>query len=599
MANSYENTIMPEKPVEQIKPDAIPVDDKGQPLPDPTENLSSYIAPKGVEELRKAYSEVEVDEDVRKTMEPPQKTGFLRKHRPGKRGYDYYGTPVGSVPNDSNGLKPSPLSELFSEAEALEPDFDLDKIREHVLQQTPEAGSEYRVVETPKLDSSAVKNPNGADGISDDGLKKPEVIKDPNAPKFLELYKESTNTRVIFQSDVQGDEESRQSKAADEAQQIFAEHSQVTKVKKRINKREEKKAIKAAIKAEKKAAKERRKAEKAARKAAKKAARKGITLESPAATSPDEIIKLREETAEKTEEEILQNTAAESVENTADKKIETSEHQKEEARLAEETARAAREEAEKAVTEKAEAEKQLEIANRQKEEAELEAQRTAQEAEKQLKKEKEALQKQKKETKTAQKERVEALIKLDEEKAAAKKAAKEAKSAREEAERLKAELEAMKEAAAQALAQKQEAEEAARIAREEKEKLGDQMRALEQKAAEKSSPVKAEETDDAVSQDKHEQEKETTEKAAEELPELNETDEKPIIKSVMEKYRSEKKNAEEKAISEITSESEPNRKKYKKNESGDIYMNSPTMEVIKRRIAEMEAQLSSENSDVK
>ncbi|MCQ2479254.1 MAG: hypothetical protein MJ120_01340 [Clostridia bacterium] len=259
MANSYENTKMPEKPEVKIKPDAIPVDDKGQPLPDPTENLSNYIAPKGVEELKKSYSEIEVDEDVRETMEPPQRTNFLRKHKPGKRGYEYYGTPSGSIPNDNNGMKPSPLSQLFSEAEALEPDFEINDIRNHVLSNEPVPGSEFVVVETPKLERTDVKE----DATQEDKkeLRRTEVKKDPNAPKFLELYKESTNTKVIYQYD-EAEMEEGFSKPLTDAEALFADNSKAVKPK-NISKKEKKKAIKA----EKRKARERKKAEKAARKA--------------------------------------------------------------------------------------------------------------------------------------------------------------------------------------------------------------------------------------------------------------------------------------------------------------------------------------------
>ncbi len=555
MANSYENTILPENPVGQIKPDAIPVDDKGQPLPDPTESLSSYIAPKGVEELKKTYAEVEVDEDVRKTMEPPQKTGIIRKHRPGKRGYDYYGTPAGSVPNDSNGLKPSPLSKLFSEAEALETDFDLDEIRNHVLQHEHKENGEVKVVETPKLDISAIKNADKADKKSDDELlKKPEVVKDPNAPKFLDMYKESTNTKVVYQSDEQENESVKPLRTVEETQQLFAEHSQVTKAKKRISRREEKKALKAAIKAEKKAAKERRKAEKAARKAAKKAARDGkVSEEAPAITAPDDITVNEDENAAKAEEERIRNAIAETVKEEISKK-------------AEEAVEAAKAEGERLAAEKEEAEKQLEILNRQKEEAELEAQHAAQEAEKRIKKEKEALRKQKKETKAAQKEKEEAILKLGEEKAAAKKAEKEAESARREVEKLKSELEEMRAAAARAIAQKNEAEEAARIAREGKAQFNGEI------SSEKGTYAPAE------------QKNEESEKAPD-----YESEEKPIIKAVMEKYMSENKSSEQKT-------DEENDRKHKNNDNGDIYIGSQSNEVIQRRIEEIESGSSPKSS---
>lgn len=259
MANSYENTKMPEKPEVKIKPDAIPVDDKGQPLPDPTENLSDYIAPRGVEELKKSYSELEVDETVRETMEPPQRNNFLRKRKPNKRGYDFYGTPSTSIPNDNNGLKPSPLSQLFSEAEALEPEFDVDDIKDHVLSKEPVPGSEFMVVETPKLERPDAKDEAKVDDKKE--LQRTEIKKDPNAPKFLDLYKESTNTKVIYQYE-EAEMEDSSAKPLTDAEALFTEHSKIAKAKKNISKKEEKKALKAAIKAEKRKAKERQKSTK-------------------------------------------------------------------------------------------------------------------------------------------------------------------------------------------------------------------------------------------------------------------------------------------------------------------------------------------------
>lgn len=529
MANSYENTIMPEKPEEQLKPDAIPVDDKGQPLPDPTESLSDYIEPKGVEALKKAYSEVEVDETVRETMEPPQRTSFLRKHKPGKRGYDYYGTPAGSVPNDSNGVKPSPLSELFSEAEALEPDFNIDKIKEHVLNSNEELG----VVETPKLDRNGKISGNPFEDESkkdkDDFLKREEVVKDPNAPKFLDAYKESTNTRVIYQSDAQGDAGVSQTRQTEDAGQIFAEHSHVTKAKKKISKREEKKAIRAAIRAEKKKAKERRKAEKAARKAAKK---RGGKPADTSVTSPDEIMKLQTEKL------------------STEKAVQPANPEKEPHKAEVKPA------AEKTDKEKDEAQKQIDEANRRREEAQKEAILAAQEAERLLKEEKEALAEQ-------EKEKQEAIRLLNEEKAAVKKAVEEAKAAREEAEKLRAELESMKTAAAQALRQKQEAEEAAKLIKEEKEKTEKETRKTESKS-------KAEKQKNDSTKEKEKPAGKSSDEASE--------------KPKAEKETSKAKNEKE------TQPSKGRQSAGKKMQ--DVYSNTPTMEIIKRRIAEMEAQLS-------
>ena len=255
MANSYENTKMPERPEITLKPDAIPVDDKGQPLPDPTENLSSYLAPKGIEELRKAYSDVEEDEDVKETMEPPQRANLMRRFRGSKKGYDFYGTPAKSIPNDNNGTKPSPLTELFSEAEALEPNFDIDKIKEHVLQKELAPDSGFQVVETPKLNrqqtEDALQNAIGSNKNPDELLKRTEVVKDPNAPKFLEMYKESTNTKVIYQFNEDGTH-SGKALSSDGAEAVFTESAREAKAKKRLKKKESKKAAKAQKKAEKK-----------------------------------------------------------------------------------------------------------------------------------------------------------------------------------------------------------------------------------------------------------------------------------------------------------------------------------------------------------
>lgn len=343
MANSYENTKMPEKPEVKIKPDAIPVDDKGQPLPDPTENLSNYIAPKGVEELKKSYSELEVDEDVRETMEPPQRANFLRKHKPGKRGYDYYGTPSGSIPNDNNGLKPSPLSQLFSEAEALEPEFEINDIREHVLSDVPTPGSEFMVVETPKLDRADIKE-EAKPGDKKE-LQRTEVKKDPNAPKFLDLYKESTNTKVIYQYS-EAEPENVVSKPLADAEALFAENAYAQK--KGMSKKEAKKARKAAVKAEKRRAKERKKAKK-----------RGVEYIPETAANENSVNPLNSQTA--SVEEIARKAALEAEkrlkkENEAARKVAEEEkkqfiRQLEEEKIvaekATEEARLAREEAEK------------------------------------------------------------------------------------------------------------------------------------------------------------------------------------------------------------------------------------------------------------
>ena len=79
MADGFDKPIMPKKEDKKSSPEAIPVDDKGQPLPDPSENLSGYIVTTGVENLKNTFASVEVDDGVRETMEPPQQMGFIKR----------------------------------------------------------------------------------------------------------------------------------------------------------------------------------------------------------------------------------------------------------------------------------------------------------------------------------------------------------------------------------------------------------------------------------------------------------------------------------------------------------------------------------------
>ena len=106
-----------------------------------------------------------------------------------------------------------------------------------------------KVVETPKLDRAEAKNEEKKS--PDELLKRAEVIKDPNAPKFLEMYKESTNTKVIYQFNEDGTH-SGKALSSDGAEAVFTESSREAKAKKRLKKKESKKAAKAQKKAEKK-----------------------------------------------------------------------------------------------------------------------------------------------------------------------------------------------------------------------------------------------------------------------------------------------------------------------------------------------------------
>ena len=206
MADSYENTIMPERPDDTPQPDIIPVDDKGQPLPDPSEFLGSYVKTKNFNDLKNAYGAAEEDESVKETVEPAQPTGIFRKHRPGKRGYDYYGTPAKSIPNDSNGLSESPLANHFSAAEAIDPEFIEDENGEAVPFEAEEPVVNMSTVMTPQQKSfqTAEEEIDGYNqmiqGRNDEIFKRVDVKKDKDAPSFLDMYKDSTNTNVIYQA---------------------------------------------------------------------------------------------------------------------------------------------------------------------------------------------------------------------------------------------------------------------------------------------------------------------------------------------------------------------------------------------------------------
>ena len=450
MADSYENTKMPDRPEEEIQPDIIPVDDKGQPLPDPSEFLGSYIKPRSLDELQKAYGAAEEDETIKDTMEPVQPTSFFRKHRPGRRGYDYYGTPAGSIPNDSNGLSESPLSKHFTAAEAIDPEFTEDENGEEIpfIQEEPQINMGKVVTPEQKPFDTAEEENDGYNKLLDSKkelFSKPEVKKDKDAPRIMDLYKDSMNTKVIYQAG-QDEESSLGSLSREEATELFKQPQ--TKLSSRKLRREQRRALKEKRKLEKKKEKERRKAEKAAEKARKKAEKAAGKGKAP----------VQEILADKNENN--QKSAAEA------KKAEEIRKSKE----AEEKRIKAQEERRR----KQEEEKRIQ-------QLRLEAKKTVEEAKKQLEKEKaELMRSQQEKMKEQESRNSEALKKLEEEKSAAQKAAQEAKQAREEAERMKAELEKMKLQAENALRQKTAAEEAAKAERQERERLENEAKRREE-----------------------------------------------------------------------------------------------------------------------
>ena len=402
MADSYENTKMPDRPEEEIQPDIIPVDDKGQPLPDPSEFLGSYIKPRSLDELQKAYGAAEEDETIKDTMEPVQPTSFFRKHRPGRRGYDYYGTPAGSIPNDSNGLSESPLSKHFTAAEAIDPEFTEDENGEEIpfIQEEPQINMGKVVTPEQKPFDTAEEENDGYNKLLDSKkelFSKPEVKKDKDAPRIMDLYKDSMNTKVIYQAG-QDEESSLGSLSREEATELFKQPQ--TKLSSRKLKREQRRALKEKRKLEKKKEKERRKAEKAAEKARKKAEKAAGKGKAPVQEIP----------ADKNENN--QKSAAEA------KKAEEIRKSKE----AEEKRIKAQEERRR----KQEEEKRIQ-------QLRLEAKKTVEEAKKQLEKEKaELMRSQQEKMKEQESRNSEALKKLEEEKSAAQKAAQEAKQARRE-----------------------------------------------------------------------------------------------------------------------------------------------------------------------
>lgn len=558
---------IPEKP---LSPEAIPVDDKGQPLPDPSETLSGYIVPGELDSLKKSFAQAEEDEDIKDTMEPPQRTNFFRKHKPGSRGYDYYGTPAGSIPNDSNGLKPSPLTKLFAEAEPFDVVPDEDDELPPELPEEPIF--EAKPVETPKQTSKDINSVSDARELfaqagyrvvdDDPVFTKKEVTRDESAPRLRDLYK--TNTKVIFEAGQNGENIAKQENTApvisENTAELFKEDSKISRTKKRLKKKQERKALKAQIKLEKKKARLQKKADRAAQKAKLKAEKQKSKNKISSSTDTQDIFG---GVKSKTDE-----TAAEKARLQKQEAIEV--------------AKKAKEEAQRAIDE----------ANRQKEEA----QRAAKQAAEKLLEERERNLRQAQsaevERVNSEKQALNAKQKLEEEKAKAEEAAKEAKKALEEAEKIKAELSAMKEAAAAALIQKQEAEEAAQKAREEKARLDEEAkkRKLEEKqrqeelAAKRAARLKREEARKAETEKIRMERDEAIAKAHAEK-------EAAIAKAKAEKEAALAKAKAEKeaAIAKAKQEASLTKNNSK---SKDIYSNSKTADEIKRKIAEMESKLS-------
>lgn len=578
MAKNFENPNLPISSQQPNLTNAISVDDKGQPLPDPTEDLSGYIADSEVKSLEKSFDLAEEDEDVRDTMEPPQTTTFFRKHRSGtSRGYDYYGTPAGSIPNDSNGMKPSPLSKLFSEAEPIETGL----LKEDENTDKPEPGIKNKVVETPKQASKIKKEVDISDLFAQAGysaedpvFKKSTVKMDDDAPRLRDLHK--TNTKVIYQSAADMKEngviKNEPSAPIEETTQLFKEHASVSRAKRRIQKKQERKAIKEQIKLEKKKAKAQKRAEKEARKNRAKAGfeepvKKAVQAPVVSAPTKEELALAREKREQALIAEKNAKLAQEKAIEQLKKEQELAEKEIENARLEAELA------AQKIQEEKERANKKiqetLEMAKKEKEEAKLAAKRAAEEASRQIFEEKEELRRQQemleKASQEREKEEKQILLsthKLEEEKYAAKKAMKDAQEARLEAKKLKMELQAMKDAAEKALAQKQKAEELARAALAEKEKY-------EVVASKRTAPELAQQEED-------------------------------IAARLAARFESgDEKNADLKTKQEQNSLNEPDlaAQKLPLTKKKEALSNSKTADEIKRRIAEMESKLNESQSN--
>ena len=628
---------IPEQPQ---SPEAIPVDDKGQPLPDPSETLSGYIVPGEFDSLKKSFAQAEEDEDIKDTMEPPQRTNFFRKHKPGSRGYDYYGTPAGSIPNDSNGLEPSPLTKLFSEAEPFE--FVPDEDEELPPELPEEPIFESRPIETPKQTSKDINSVSDARELfaqagyrvvdDDPVFTKKEIKRDENAPRLRDLYK--TNTKVIFEAGQNGEniaeKVSTASSISESTAELFKENAKISRTKKRLQKKQERKALRAQIKLEKRKARLQKKADKAAQKAKLKAEKQKVKNKAVGAVdtavgtqdilgnakqkrdeAAAEKAKLQKQEAlaaakkAKEEKERAQKEAADAAQKAKEEKERAQKEAADAAQKAkEEKERAQKEAADAAQKAKEDAQRAIDEANRQKEEAQRAAKLAAKQAAEKLLEERERNRRQAQDAEServkSEQQALEAKQKLEEEKAKAQKAAEEAKKALEEAEKIKAELSAMKEAAAAALMQKQEAEEAAKKAREEKAKLDEEAkkRELEEKqrqeelAAKRAARLKREEARKAETEKIRMERDEAIAKAHAEK-------EAAIAKAKAERDAAlAKAKAEKEAAIAKAKQASSSAAAKKTSKSRDVYSNSKTADEIKRKIAEMESKLSSPPKDI-
>lgn len=592
---------IPEQPQ---SPEAIPVDDKGQPLPDPSETLSGYIVPGEFDSLKKSFAQAEEDEDIKDTMEPPQRTNFFRKHKPGSRGYDYYGTPAGSIPNDSNGLEPSPLTKLFSEAEPFE--FVPDEDEELPPELPEEPIFESKPIETPKQTSKDINSVSDARELfaqagyrvvdDDPVFTKKEIKRDENAPRLRDLYK--TNTKVIFEAGQNGEniaeKVSTASSISESTAELFKENAKISRTKKRLQKKQERKALRAQIKLEKKKARLQKKADKAAQKARLKAEKQ--KAKNKAVGAVDTAVG---------NQDILGSAKQKRDEAAAEKaKLQKQEALAAAKKAKEEKERAQKEAADAAQKAKEDAQRAIDEANRQKEEAQRAAKLAAKQAAEKLLEERERNRRQAQDAEServkSEQQALEAKQKLEEEKAKAQKAAEEAKKALEEAEKIKAELSAMKEAAAAALMQKQEAEEAAKKAREEKAKLDEEAkkRELEEKqrqeelAAKRAARLKREEARKAETEKIRMERDEAIAKAHAEK-------EAAIAKAKAERDAAlAKAKAEKEAAIAKAKQASSSAAAKKTSKSRDVYSNSKTADEIKRKIAEMESKLSSPPKDI-
>ena len=628
---------IPEQPQ---SPEAIPVDDKGQPLPDPSETLSGYIVPGEFDSLKKSFAQAEEDEDIKDTMEPPQRTNFFRKHKPGSRGYDYYGTPAGSIPNDSNGLEPSPLTKLFSEAEPFE--FVPDEDEELPPELPEEPIFESKPIETPKQTSKDINSVSDARELfaqagyrvvdDDPVFTKKEIKRDENAPRLRDLYK--TNTKVIFEAGQNGENIAEKintaSSISESTAELFKENAKISRTKKRLQKKQERKALRAQIKLEKKKARLQKKADKAAQKAKLKAEKQKVKNKAVGAVdtavgtqdilgnakqkrdeAAAEKAKLQKQEAlaaakkAKEEKERAQKEAADAAQKAKEEKERAQKEAADAAQKAkEEKERAQKEAADAAQKAKEDAQRAIDEANRQKEEAQRAAKLAAKQAAEKLLEERERNRRQAQDAEServkSEQQALEAKQKLEEEKAKAQKAAEEAKKALEEAEKIKAELSAMKEAAAAALMQKQEAEEAAKKAREEKAKLDEEAkkRELEEKqrqeelAAKRAARLKREEARKAETEKIRMERDEAIAKAHAEK-------EAAIAKAKAERDAAlAKAKAEKEAAIAKAKQASSSATAKKTSKSRDVYSNSKTADEIKRKIAEMESKLSSPPKDI-